>query len=40
MERQRGGFAKGGGEGLFLPLMVGGDESLGRGYSLPEYMFG
>lgn len=38
MERQRGGFAKGGGEGLFLLLMVGGEGSLGRGYSRPEYM--
>ena len=27
------GFAKGGGEVLFLLLMVGGEKSLGRGYS-------
>lgn len=38
MERQRGGFAKGGGEGLFLLLMVGVEESLGREHSRPEYM--
>ena len=38
MERQRVGFAKGGSEGLFLLSMVGGEGSLGRGFSRPEYM--